>query len=280
MKKFLLILLVPLFMGCTEKADIKVLSLNIRYDNPGDGRNAWPYRKDLVVNFLDSSAADIFGLQEVLWHQYLYIDSLMPDYGSLAAGRNDGQESGEMTPVFYLKSRFELEESNTFWLSETPSVPGSRGWGAVLPRIVSWVKLHDRELNKDLYFFNTHFSHMSDSARLMSAGILAEQVTKITGGADFIISGDFNMSPDSKAYKALLKNESANIVDSYIVSENDPAGPDGTFNGFSANTRPGRIDYIFVKNGISVLSHKTLEISQDTVIISDHWPLVVKIGLK
>ena len=43
------------------------------------------------------------------------------------------------------------------------------------------------------------------------------------------------------------------LKDSYLISEKKPYGPAYTFNGFSDKPGTGRIDYIFVKNGMKVL---------------------------
>ncbi len=279
MKNLIIILAVlGLFVnGCNSVKDLEleVLSLNIRYDNPADGNNAWPFRKDLVVSFINEQSPDIFGLQEALWHQYRYIDSLAAGYLSIGAGRSDGEKSGEMTPVFFKSERFDLLESDTFWLSETPDIPGSKGWGAVLPRIVTWVKLNDRDSGKDLYLFNTHYSHMSDSARLMSSVILLEKVQAIAGDTFFVITGDFNMLPDSKAYITLTEGRSkeAIIGDTYHLSETEPSGPGYTFNGFNDNPGRGRIDYVFSRSGVSVKRHTTFMHKSDSLFISDHWPV-------
>lgn len=267
-------------ISCKYETRLKVISLNIRYDNPRDGVNAWPNRKDIVVDFLEGERADIFGLQEVLFHQYSYIDSLLPEYSSVYAGRDDGKKKGEMSPVFYNSKRFKALESNTFWLSETPGIPGSKGWGAVLPRVVTWVKLYDRTSEEEHYFFNTHFSHMSDSARLMSSLILAEQVREISGNSKFVITGDFNMLPDSKAYKALTRDGGNMISDTYLITKSDPEGASYTYNGFKNEPGSGRIDYIFVKEGTVIYTHETLKIKKDSIFISDHWPVKTSLLLK
>ena len=142
-RKLLFFVPILLLLSCSDNSKLDVISLNIRYDNPADAGNAWSLRKDVVVDFLIDEHPDIFGLQEVLWHQYQYIDSLLPGYKSVSAGRNDGIRSGEMTPLFFNEKRFDLIDHNTFWLSETPDMPGSKGWGAVLPRIVTWARLND-----------------------------------------------------------------------------------------------------------------------------------------
>lgn len=280
MKKLLpfLILLIAILISCHQEEGIKlkVLTLNIRYDNPADKPNDWPSRKDFVLSFLGDEAADIFGLQEALWHQYHFLDSALTGYESIAAGRDDGKRKGEMTPVFYSKERFRAVNSGTFWLSETPDIPGSKGWGAVLPRIVTWVELEDNHSKRSFFYFNTHYSHMSDSARLMSSGIILEEVKKITGESPFVLTGDFNMLPESDAYATLTENgrKDALIMDSYLISETIPSGLTYTFNGFRDEEGEGRIDYIFVSNGAEVVSHETPELKWGELFLSDHWPVV------
>ena len=102
--------------------------------------------------------------------------------------------------------------------------PGSKGWGASLPRIVTWVELKDKKSKKRLYYFNTHFAHDSDSARIMSAGILLKEVKRIAGRNSFVITGDFNMSPESKAYSILTEKSSSHAIlkDSYLISKIKP----------------------------------------------------------
>jgi len=177
--------------------------------------------------------------------------------------------------VFYSSSRFSAVSSGTFWLSETPDIPGSRGWGAVLPRIVTWVELQENSSEESFFFFNTHYSHMSDSARLMSSKIILEEVKKIAGDLPLVITGDFNMLPASDAYATLMEGGHGDdlIVDSYTISETEPAGLAYTFNGFRDNEGEGRIDYIFVRKGATVLSHETKGPKQGELFLSDHWPV-------
>jgi len=278
------LLLFIILLACSRDKGIriKVLTLNIRYDNPGDAPNDWPSRKDFVLSFLEDESPDIFGLQEALWHQYHFIDSAMLDYESIGVGREDGKQRGEMTPVFYREDRFLALGSGTFWLSETPAVPGSKGWGAVLPRIVTWVELQEKSSGENLFFFNTHYSHMSDSARLMSSRIILEEVIKIAGDSPFILTGDFNMLPDSRAYATLTEDgyEGALVVDSYLISEKQPDGLSYTFNGFSDKEGEGRIDYIFVCNRIRVLTQGTQTPRQGKLYISDHWPVSATVVIR
>ncbi len=149
------------------------------------------------------------------------------------------------------------------------------GWGASLPRIVTWMELIDKKSQGHLFFFNTHFAHDSDSARVMSSGILLKEVEKIAGDSPFVITGDFNMTPDSRGYAIMTEPDSAVplIKDSRVISETKPYGPIYTFNGFTDNPAQGRIDYIFVRNGSAVLEHNTFFRKDKGIFISDHWPV-------
>ncbi len=50
--------------------------------------------------------------------------------------------AGEYSAIWFRRSRFQVLESDTFWLFESSDRP-EPGWDASLPRIVTWAKLHD-----------------------------------------------------------------------------------------------------------------------------------------
>jgi len=268
--------------GGGDKNEVKVITFNVRFDNPADSINAWPNREAQVCKFINDEKPDIFGMQEVLLSQYEVLDSVLTDYNSVGVGRNDGARGGEMNPVFYRKDRFDMVRTITFWLSDSLNVPGSKGWGASLPRIVTWMELVEKNSHEHFFFFNTHFAHDSDSARIMSSRILLTEVVKITSGSPFIITGDFNMLPSSQGYAILTgPDESVPVLnDSYLITEEKPTGPSFTFNGFSDKPGNGRIDYIFVKSGMKVLEHRTIAHKEKGVYISDHWPVEATISIK
>jgi endonuclease/exonuclease/phosphatase family metal-dependent hydrolase len=288
MKKLFLfpvIMIMVLISGCHKKPDaniLKVITFNIRYDNPDDSLYAWPNRTKIICNFLKNEKPDLLGMQEVLAHQYEYLDSVLTDYSSVGVGRTDGAKDGEMNPVFFRKDRFELIRTRTFWLSDTPEIAGSKAWGADLPRIVTWIELSEKTTHEHFYFFNTHFAHDSDSAGIMSSGLLLNKVDSIAAGFPFVITGDLNMLISDKGYEILTgPYESVPLLsDTYEVTEKRPVGPAYTFNGFSESKKTGRIDYIFVRNGMKVLEHRTFIKKEHGIYISDHWPVMAKISLK
>ena len=261
--------------GKSKKQSIEVITLNVRLDTPVDSANAWPNRASYVFDYLNEEKPDLLGMQEVLLHQYQELDSALKDYTSVGVGRNDGGKGGEMNPVFFRKERFDMVRTKTFWLSETPDSAGSKAWGAGLPRIVTWVELVEKKTQQHLYFFNTHFAHDSDSARINSSKLLLMAVDSIAAGTPFVVTGDFNMDENSVGYSILTgPYESVPLfVDTYTISQRAPQGLTYTFNGFKHEPGDSRIDYVFVRNGMKVLEHETPELTDYDIFISDHWPV-------
>ena len=70
------------------------------------------------------------------------------------------------------------------------------------------------------------------------------------------------------------------LFDTYAVSDKKHTGPAYTYNGFSDKTRAGRIDYIFVRNGMPVREHRTFIRKERGIYISDHWPVMARISLR
>lgn len=130
MKKYIYtFLLVLLGVGCTpnSKTDINYATFNIRYDNPEDSLNNWKYRKDNVCRFIEDNQLDIVGMQEVLHNQLEDLRAGLPGYSYVGIGREDGDTKGEYAPLFFKTDRFEVLDSNTFWLSQYPDSVGFIG---------------------------------------------------------------------------------------------------------------------------------------------------------
>jgi endonuclease/exonuclease/phosphatase family metal-dependent hydrolase len=259
--------------GQAQIADtaIRVLSFNIRYDNPDDGPNAWQFRKNRIAQFIRYNDADLCGFQEALRHQIANLDSLLPEYDWIGVGRDDGMQSGEFCPIFYKKDRFILKDKGTFWLSESPSVAGSKGWDAALPRIVTWCSIIDRFTHNEIHYFNTHFDHMGENARKMSAQLLVEKVNEYVNTSPVIITGDFNCTDTSAVHSIMKKN---GLRDAFYVSQQPHYGPNSTWNGFKEIENGQRIDFIYVNKIIDVRKHAILTDRWDGRFLSDHLPVI------
>jgi endonuclease/exonuclease/phosphatase family metal-dependent hydrolase len=263
-----------------EKNNLRVMTFNIRYNEPRDGVNAWANRKTKVADVVRFHKADLVGVQEAQNNQLKDLEKLLPGFAWCGAGRTDGKEDGEYSAILYRRARFKLLDCQTFWLSETPEKAGSKGWDADYPRIVTWAKFEDKRAKKTFYHFNTHFDHIGKQARTESSKMLLKEIPKIAGKFPFVVTGDFNATEDTNVYRILTGKEEAGIfklIDARYVSENGHFGGNSTFNAFKELEPNRRIDYIFVGEDARVLEHGILSDRWDGLWASDHLPVLAEI---
>lgn len=276
--KCLLTLSLVVFALLAQALDIKVMTWNIRYNNPDDGENAWPLRMENVIDLVLEHSPDVVGMQEALLGQVNDIANHLPGYDWVGVGRDDGLNRGEYSPIFYKAQKYQLKEQGWFWLSETPEKPG-KGWDAALPRICTYVKLEDYETRKNFWVLNTHFDHVGEEARAESVRLIIDKIKEFNkkDKLPVILTGDLNLTPDQDPIAYLQRK----LRDSKEKAEVEAPGPDGTFNGFDVNSSlENRIDYIFVNRKITVKSYGVLDQQYDGRYPSDHLPVLVDLWFK
>lgn len=261
---------------------LRVMTFNIRYNNPGDSINAWPNRRNFVSSQILFHRADIIGVQEAQHNQMVDMQADLKNYKSIGVGRNDGKQGGEYSSIFYDNTKLELLEGTTFWLAEKTDVPGMKGWDASFERIVTWAKFRDRKSKKIFYHFNTHFDHVGKVARRESAKLLLQKVKEIAGKTPAIITGDFNADPNDEPIRVITDvSNPDHLTDTRLISTTPHYGPDGTFNSFKNQEQTDLpIDYIFITRGFQVLQHATLSQTWHGRFSSDHFPVFAELILK
>ncbi|MEO6135705.1 MAG: endonuclease/exonuclease/phosphatase family protein [Ginsengibacter sp.] len=279
MKKIgLFIVLISLLIPVFSQKSLNVMTYNIRLDLPSDSLNSWPYRKDNLISEVLFYETDILGVQEALPHQMQDLQNGLPGFKYAGVGR-DTSKWGEYSAIFYNAERLKIIEQNTFWLSENMNAVGVKGWDAAYPRIVTWAKFKDQKIKKVFYYFNTHFDHIGKEARRQSAHLLLQQVAKIAGKFPTIISGDFNANINDEPIKIILdKNDPLHFTDSKVISATPHYGPSGSFNAFKQKEQSDLpIDFIFIKNGVTVLKHSNFSQTWNGRFASDHFSVFAKI---
>lgn len=258
------------------EADLRIMSYNIRYNNPGDGERAWDRRKEEVANLIQFYQPDVIGLQEVLLGQLTFLEEQLADYARIGVGREDGKQAGEYSPLLYRKSKFELLDHGTFWLSETPDQP-SVGWDAALERIVTWGQFRRKPQGDTAFVLNTHFDHRGEQARRESAQLIRRWIADHAAGYPVVMTGDFNASPTSAPYQVITEGD--NLRDAYVISQLPHVGPDRSFSGFAVtDSLPGdRIDYVFVRPEVQVNRHAIISSFRNGYYPSDHLPVVADV---
>ena len=320
-KTFFALIALLAIVGCSSRntppsAPLKVGSYNIRLESGDKGTpNAWDKRKTDMVELIRQLDLDAFGLQEVCPGQVDYLTNNLPQYAFIGEHRNADRVSGEASPIFYRTDRFEALKHGTFWLSETPDVPGLKGWGAACPRVCSWAWLKDKETGKTFCFANTHTDHISALARKEGMLLIIRRMREFAPpGTPVVFTGDHNCRETEEPAQAVSKI----LKNALYVSETPPAGPWRTFNGWKwrdteysttdalkllpdvRNARKGspdadkrknggyvwedcgpRIDYIYVSDDIKVKAYTTHGDPRPGTHLypSDHFPITAVIEL-
>ena len=280
MKKGLFIsLFLSIFTQIHAQKPLNIMTFNIRYSNLRDSANAWVYRKDNAASQILFHEAHILGVQEALHEQMMDLRDRLPHYKYVGVGRDDGKTKGEYSAIFYDTTRLKVLESETFWLSETPSVAGSKSWDAAITRVVTWAKMYDKATKKTFFAFNTHFDHIGKVARRESAKLLLEKIHKIAGTSYAIITGDFNAKPDDEPIKVIVEpSNPLKLMDTKGLSVTGHYGPTSTFNNFTSKEISDQpIDYIFINKKMKVLQHATLSQTWGGLFSSDHFPVFARI---
>ena len=248
----------------------RLLTWNIRYDNPADGQDAWPRRQEALAATIAGQRPDIVAVQEALSHQVGFLDARLKDFRRYGRGREDGVAKGEFCPVWFRADRYELLDSSTIWLSPTPSVPG-KGWDAACERVATSLLLRDLRSGRILRVVNTHWDHVGVEARTQSAHMLAEMAEVASrDGHLFILLGDFNAQPGDPCLTPLTR----------WLQDACPPGlsGEGTFNGFDTRLREWpRIDHIWLPAGVRTAGYRVLRPQVVGRWQSDHFPVLVEV---
>lgn len=259
--------------------NIKLATYNIRMETPEDKDDLWEKRKEHIQNIVQDYDFDIIGFQEVKENQLRDLQTLT-DYSYVGLGRSD-DAGNEYNSIFYKKEKFNLLESDTFWLSETLKHEGkSKRWNADCPRICTWGRFRIKQSGKEFYLFNTHFDHLSEDARYHSAQIMIDYISNTVPKTPIFLIGDFNGDENERFYHALV-SELRNVV------QESPhhVGPMETCTGMGFNHRLSWdkyqcIDYIFANKYSTINKTMTITDRFHARYPSDHFAVCLDTTLR
>ncbi len=237
----------------------------------------WASRFPHVKQLLEKYSLPILGLQESRIEQLTDLCSY-GKYAFIGVGRQSEGErgDGEYSAILYDKNVFSVEESGTFWLSETPEVPGSKSWETSYARICTWGCFKELATKRLFYHFNTHLDHRSSLAQQNGLLLILSRMEKaVESGIPCFLTGDFNIFPDNEA--VAVAKQKLNYAND--VSATPVVGPDYTYHGYKPLESPhkGPIDYIFTTRDVKVKSVRVLDDLFDGMPPSDHFPVTAEV---
>ena len=264
--------------------ELSLVSFNLRcvWDN-GDGVNCFLHRSGMVLEKLRAEKPDVICFQEAMPPHIDFLRQFLPEY-DFVFNQRDADFSGEGLAVAIKRNVVEIYQYSMFWLSDTPSVPGScfeKQSG--LPRIVQNMILRDLRTGKFFRVHNTHLDHAYEEARTNGIRVVLDHIAQCQKQWELpvFLLGDFNACPDSDVIRACETHPELEIVDTTEKI-------DTTFHEFGKrlrqeNTKPfaNKIDYIFTDSETSKHPY-TVGVWKENcngIYLSDHYPVFLKIEL-
>ena len=257
-----------------DEDNIRIMSFNIRYG--GVGSASREDREPLVAETIIKGAPDSVGLQEATPEWMTYLSTALADeYDYVGVGRDNGVDEGEYAAIFYLKDKYTVVDSGTFWLSETPDVP-SMGWGADCYRICTWVVLENKTTGERYAHLNAHFDFANDEVRYNSAAMINEFAAQFAD-IPVVYTADMNFNQGSVYYNTML--------DEGIFTDTKTAAEDSMDYLTYHDTKPfahatSVIDFVMINDNFDAEVYKVVTAGVDGKYVSDHFPVYADIRLR
>lgn len=253
-----------------QPLDLTIVSFNVLVSaSKVEGIPVWDDRKDLSVEMLKKTDADVISLQETLPKQLQFFLDGLEDYDA------HFYKSYPDSVVLWHRERFEPLDTGLWWLSPTPDRV-STGFGNALPRLVVWVKLRHLATGQELYVFGTHFDNSLPSQIRMAELSHQKLAVFAKENLPMIFLGDFNTHQNRGDYGLLVSN---GWKDSYVASEH--ASPDGRDENVITFPGVGRIDHILYHGGgVSAIAWERLESPDPNRRVSDHYAIMAKLRIE
>jgi endonuclease/exonuclease/phosphatase family metal-dependent hydrolase len=253
---------------------ITVMTFNLRYDKPDPGVRQWQKRVGSIASVIQHYKPDLLGTQEGKSHQLADLQALLPEY-NIIGGDRTGTGTSEHCAIFYQPQYLKLQQTEDFYLSDTPEIPGSITWGTRLPRMATWANFEVTNLGFSLTILNTHLDHENPQSRQLSANLIHQRLGKFTPENYFLVMGDFNANPDSpERQNFLLPLENGKKLQDSLATI--PLEKQKTFHDFTGKAWDA-IDTIYCDSSFQIEEVIIDSQQWEGVWPSDHFPVIVKL---
>ena len=255
--------------------DIRVITSNIRFENPEDGPHDWRFRKNLLAERLLAFHPQLIGTQEGRQAQIRELQTLLTGQALLESHRQWIHE--RMYPCFFYDPLILRPiRQQDFWLSATPYIGGSKLLKSQFPRLVLWCEFEHRP-SKNIFIAGVcHLDHELESTRLDQAKILLQQLAIFNPSKlPVLLMGDFNSPPQSLTHNHLL-TDGPNWIDPWH-EKRQPERP-STHHFGKEKLESARIDWILIPQIWRCQSIEMDQTQQQGIYPSDHYPILASLS--
>ena len=245
-----------------EEGYTRIMSFNLRCGE-------FEPRKKIVPQIIGEYLPDTLGVQECTYEWFQTLCKALPEYEFVGVGRDSGgtdPDCGEISGVLFLKDKFSLIDSGTFWLSETPDEV-SYGWDASYRRVCTWTVLEDKRTGKRFAHVNTHLDHISEPARKYGIELVREKA--LSFDMPTVVTGDFNLFKGCDLYYQLTAE---GLTDTQETAKETMYGK--TYHAYKGGEEGEPIDFVLVNGKIAEVSRYAIVRDMlDGQYTSDHYPI-------
>ena len=254
---------------------LKLISSNIRYENPHDGIHSWENRRPILQEIITDYHPDILATQE---GREVQIKSLAELLQLKLVESHREWITDRMYPCLYVnEEQIIVKRSGDIWLSETPLTPGSISFKSTFPRLCTWMHVTHLVNNQDYFVVNTHIDHIFEETRLKQINVLITEVGKLNqDNIPLILMGDFNDTPTSNVRKSIVN--SLDLKDPWLEEGHTEETSHHGFKEATEGQEAGeRIDWILIPHAFAVEEIYLEKNNFNGIFPSDHYPLLATV---
>jgi endonuclease/exonuclease/phosphatase family metal-dependent hydrolase len=250
---------------------LKLISANIRFDNPNDGDHTWEHRRPHLQKIIQDFLPDILATQEGRKPQLKNLESLI--HHTLIDAHRDWISDRMYPCLFINEEQIKLNLSGDVWLSETPYVNGSSSFNSAFPRLCTWAQVTHLTSGEDFFVINTHLDHVLEETRVEQIKVLINEVqVHNKKNHPVILMGDFNASPFGEVRKTI--NEKMDLKDPWFEKQ---LAEETSHHGFIGSDKGDRIDWILVPKAFVIEEIKMEKNAINKIYPSDHYPILATV---
>ncbi|KAH7492089.1 hypothetical protein PRIC1_002437 [Phytophthora ramorum] len=228
---------------------LKVMSFNLRTSIANDPcpSGCWEQRKDRAKQLVEKYEPDLIGTQEGAPDQIQFFEDQL-SFASTGECAGDCQWN-ERDSIFYRADRWEVLETSTFALSDTPDVLPSNTWGLQYLRAAVIARFREKTTNHVVCMLNTHFDITLGQPQ--SSLLVAKRLSQHCQPEDTVLmTGDLNAVPESSAVLYLANQGPIDGANTPIpmydtLTAAGAGGPTWIGSSFGNNPAGAKYDYIF-----------------------------------
>ena len=254
---------------------MKIVSFNIRCawtETDRRAPNSFINRVGLICDKLRSERPEIVAFQEVTPSIFAALKGSLSDtYDFYVFFRSENFDK-EGVAIATLKDSIVCHSVDSFWLSPTPRVPGSRfPEQSHCPRVATVGVYRELSTGRLVRVCNTHLDHVSDEARVLGIELLLGRLAAMNEEYPLptVLLGDLNAAPDSATIAVIEASPLALTELTAKISV--------TFHDYGVEAR--KIDYVFTTPDLaaSVSAVGAWDDCINGVYLSDHYPIFVEV---